>query len=247
MGRIVLELELPVPSIEKQRAIVKEYQAVTDRIKLNEQLNQKLEETAQAIYKHKCIKEFQKEGDQTYLDHLIEFAPKHTIKKGNVSSYVEMASLQERRMSLNNVIKRPYSAGSKFANGDTLFARITPCLENGKTAFVDCLESGEVGFGSTEFIVLRAKPGVSPFWVYLLARSENFRQYAISSMIGSSGRQRVHVDYLREFRVTSLEASEMEVFNESMRPIFTHVREKNKENDILRSLKSALLSMMTSV
>lgn len=241
------EVELPVPSIEKQRAIVKEYQAVTNRIKLNEQINQKLEETAQAIYKHKCIKEFQKEGDQTYLDHLIEFAPKHTIKKGNVSSYVEMASLQERRMSLNNVIKRPYSAGSKFANGDTLFARITPCLENGKTAFVDCLESGEVGFGSTEFIVLRAKPGVSPFWVYLLARSENFRQYAISSMIGSSGRQRVHVDYLREFRVTSLEASEMEVFNESMRPIFTHVREKNKENDILRSLKSALLSMMTSV
>jgi len=86
----------------------------------------------------------------------------------------------------------PFNGGSKFRNGDTIMARITPCLENGKTAQVSILDDGEIGFGSTEFIVLRAKPGVSDKdFIYYLAMSPLLRDKAIKSMVGSSGRQRV--------------------------------------------------------
>lgn len=104
-----------------------------------------------------------------------------------------------------------YLGGAKFCNGDTLMARITPCLENGKTAFVDVLKDGEVAFGSTEFIVMRAKKGISdPQFVYYLAISPTFRDVAIKSMVGSSGRQRVQQSVLGELELTipSLEAQE---------------------------------------
>ena len=81
-------------------------------------------------------------------------------------------------------------------------ARITPCLENGKTAFIDVLRDGEVGFGSTEFIVLRAKPGITDEqYVYYLAISPTFRQIAIKSMVGSSGRQRIQQSVLDDMEI----------------------------------------------
>ncbi|MCI8652021.1 MAG: hypothetical protein HFF05_06265 [Oscillospiraceae bacterium] len=96
-----------------------------------------------------------------------------------------------------------FSGGSKFSNGDTIMARITPCLENGKTAFVDILAPDEIAFGSTEFIVMRAKSGVSdPQFVYYLATSPAFRSVAIQSMVGSSGRQRVQQSVLNELKLT---------------------------------------------
>jgi len=85
-----------------------------------------------------------------------------------------------------------YEGGSKFRNGDTLFARITPCLENGKTAYINSLNDNEIAFGSTEFIVARAIDGISlPLFVYYLLCSKKVRNIAIASMIGSSGRERV--------------------------------------------------------
>ena len=88
---------------------------------------------------------------------------------------------------------------TRFRNGDTLFARITPCLENGKTAFVQSLLKGVVGWGSTEFIVMRASPPVPPEYSYLLARDGAFREHAIQSMTGTSGRQRIQVDALAPY------------------------------------------------
>lgn len=91
-----------------------------------------------------------------------------------------------------------YTSGTKFRNGDTLLARITPCLENGKTAQVSILEEGEVGFGSTEFIVLREKPGISDRnFIYYLSISPKLRDIAIKSMTGTSGRQRAQVDVIK--------------------------------------------------
>jgi type I restriction enzyme S subunit len=95
-----------------------------------------------------------------------------------------------------------YSGGAKFCNGDTIMARITPCLENGKTAFVDILKDDEIGYGSTEYIVLRAKAGITdPQYVYYLATSPDFRRVAIKSMVGSSGRQRVQQSVLDKMLV----------------------------------------------
>jgi type I restriction enzyme S subunit len=102
-----------------------------------------------------------------------------------------MGSLANDSMLISNIKGRGGNSGSKFQNGDTLFARITPCLENGKTGFVQFLpDSTSVAFGSTEFIVLRSA-SLTPEFVYCLARSDEFRGVAIKSMSGASGRQRV--------------------------------------------------------
>lgn len=138
----------------------------------------------------------------------IDFNPRMSIKKGAVATKVAMDKLQPFTKRIPEVEKAAFSGGSKFRNGDTLMARITPCLENGKTAFVDILEKDEVAFGSTEFIVLRAKEGISnPQFIYYLAISPSFRNVAIKSMVGSSGRQRVQQSVLEEFvlKVPSLQ------------------------------------------
>lgn len=81
-----------------------------------------------------------------------------------------------------------FSGGTKFRNGDTIMARITPCLENGKISKVSILDDGEVGFGSTEYIVFRSKEGVNEDFMYYLVCSPFVREPAIKSMVGSSGR-----------------------------------------------------------
>ena len=91
----------------------------------------------------------------------------------------------------------PYTGGAKFTNGDTIMARITPCLENGKHAYVSCLNEGEIAYGSTEYIVLCGKNGVSDNeFVYYLSHTPQFVNTAIKSMVGSSGRQRAQVPVL---------------------------------------------------
>ena len=95
-----------------------------------------------------------------------------------------------------------FTGGSKFRNGDTIMARITPCLENGKTAMVNILNENEVGFGSTEYIVFRAKDKLTtPDFVYYLVRSPLIREPAIKSMVGSSGRQRVQTNVVENLEI----------------------------------------------
>lgn len=125
--------------------------------------------------------------------------PKTSISKGNVVKKIGMEKLTPFCRKIGGFTEESYSSGTKFQNGDTLLARITPCLENGKTAFVDILEEGEIAFGSTEFIVLRKKEGVSDaLFLYYLAISPDFRERAISLMNGTSGRQRVEAIPLGE-------------------------------------------------
>ena len=138
----------------------------------------------------------------------IEFNPRMSIKKGTIATKVAMDKLQPFTKRIPETEKAVFSGGSKFRNGDTIMARITPCLENGKTAFVDILGENEVAFGSTEFIVMRAKEGISdPQFIYYLATSPSFRNIAIKSMVGSSGRQRVQQSVLNDLimKVPSLD------------------------------------------
>ena len=138
----------------------------------------------------------------------IEFNPRMRIQKGTIATKVTMDKLQPFTKRIPETEKAVFSGGSKFQNGDTIMARITPCLENGKTAFVDVLGEDEIAFGSTEFIVMRAKEGVSdPQFIYYLAISPSFRNIAIKSMVGSSGRQRVQQSVLDDLvlKVPSLE------------------------------------------
>lgn len=238
------DVELPVPSIEEQQKIIDDYNVVKDRFNLNKKLMAKLEKTAFALFNEMFpIHGHEIENEYTVLNELIDFNPKHTIKKNVSTTYVEMANVSENYMSINDSIVRPFSSGSKFKNMDTLLARITPCLENGKTAFVDFLDDDEVAFGSTEFIVMRSKDKckLSPYWIYCLAKNENFRSYAISSMTGSSGRQRVHSDYLKEYRVNAESLECMNRFHYLATPLFSLISASHAENQRLKQLEELLL------
>nr|WP_110436546.1 restriction endonuclease subunit S [Butyricicoccus sp. GAM44] len=133
----------------------------------------------------------------------IDFNPRLSIKKGNIATKVAMDKLKPFTKKIPETEKAEFNGGAKFCNGDTVMARITPCLENGKTAYVDMLDDGEIGFGSTEFIVMRAKTGISdPQFVYYTAINPVFRNVAIKSMVGSSGRQRVQQSVLEELELS---------------------------------------------
>lgn len=133
------------------------------------------------------------------LKDFIDFNPRETLPKGQLAKKVAMEKLRPFCRDIEEFEVAKYSGGAKFRNGDTLLARITPCLENGKTAQVRFLNDGEVGFGSTEYIVLRAKEGVSDSdYIYYLSTSPKLREIAIQSMVGSSGRQRVQQDVLEK-------------------------------------------------
>lgn len=133
----------------------------------------------------------------------IDFNPRLSPKKGDIATKVAMDKLKPFTKKIPETEKAEFNSGAKFCNGDTVMARITPCLENGKTAYVDMLDDGEIGFGSTEFIVMRAKTGISdPQFVYYTAISPVFRNVAIKSMVGSSGRQRVQQSVLEELELS---------------------------------------------
>lgn len=139
---------------------------------------------------------------KTYsLGDFAEINPKISLKQGQEYSFVEMKDLDATFKYVSPSTKKELKGGSKFQNGDTLFARITPCLENGKICQVKNLENN-LGFGSTEFLVFRGRKNISDSdFVYYLSRSEFVKNNAIQLMTGSSGRQRVEKSTLAELEV----------------------------------------------
>lgn len=126
------------------------------------------------------------------LKDFIEFNPKEKMIKNKKYRKISMDQIAPFTRYVESNTFYIYKGGSKFRNGDTIFARITPCLENGKTSFVSSLNNNEVAFGSTEFIIARARANISlPLFVFYLLTTENIRSKAIISMTGSSGRERV--------------------------------------------------------
>jgi len=135
------------------------------------------------------------------LKNFIDFNPKEILSK-DIHRKISMDQLKPFCRHIISENYEMFTGGSKFRNGDTIMARITPCLENGKTAYVNCLNNNEVAFGSTEFIVARAKEGVSlPLFVYYLLCSSPIRNTAILSMTGSSGRERVQQFMLDNYEI----------------------------------------------
>ena len=130
-----------------------------------------------------------------------EINPRISLKQGNEYSFVEMKDLDATFKYVTLSVKKELKGGAKFENGDTLFARITPCLENGKICQVKELENND-GFGSTEFLIFRGKENISDTdFVYYLMRSDYVRNNAIQMMSGTSGKQRVEKSALEEFEI----------------------------------------------
>ena len=161
----------------------------------------------------------------------IDFNPRESMSKGVVAKKIAMERLQPFTRDIPSYETASFNGGAKFRNGDTLMARITPCLENGKTAQVNILDDNEVGFGSTEFIVLRARPNISDKdFIYYLAISPILRDKAIKSMVGSSGRQRVQQGVLDDTEFLAPPLSEQIVIGRTLRALDDKVANNAKIN-----------------
>lgn len=135
------------------------------------------------------------------ISDIAKINPRESIRKGTRAKKIPMDIIRPFTRDIPSYQIEEYKGGTKFRNMDTIMARITPCLENGKTAQVRCLDNGEVGFGSTEYIVFRAKEGTDPDYLYYLVCSPLVRDPAIKSMVGSSGRQRVQTDVVLNLQI----------------------------------------------
>jgi type I restriction enzyme S subunit len=178
---------------------------------------------------------------------LIEFNPSEPLRKDTEAPYLEMAALPTSGSWPEPPILRPFGSGMRFRNGDTLLARITPCLENGKTAFVQCLPDNTVGWGSTEYIVMRPKAPVPPEFGYLLARDATFREQAIRSMTGTSGRQRVQADSVATFKLAAPRHEAVwDAFSRVVGPIFISIKDNAEAIATLAKLRDTLLPKLIS-
>lgn len=190
-------MSITLPPLPVQKRIAAVLGALDDKIELNRKMNKNLEEQAQALFKSWFVDfepwggKMPKEWKRGCVGDIAEVNPIRSLKKYEIATCVEMADLSTNCSYPDRSNAKKYNGGMKFKNGDTLMARITPCLENGKAAFVNFLADGEVGFGSTEYITLCSKTEAPNELFYFLVRDSNFVRYATLHMAGSSGRQRV--------------------------------------------------------
>ncbi len=176
----------------------------------------------------------------------MEINPRTTLSKEGEKPYLSMSYLSENSMVIKGNEYRSGNSGTKFKNSDTLFARITPSLENGKTGYVQFLDDeNPIGFGSTEFIVLRSKT-LTPEYVYCLARSENFRANAIKSMTGATGRQRVQNSCFDNYFFAQPSEDALKQFTNIVRPMFELINLLHRKNLNLRQQRDLLLPKLIS-
>ncbi len=182
----------------------------------------------------------------TPLPEAIEVNPTRKLSKGELAPYLDMKSMPTQGHRPDGWIYREFNSGTKFIQGDTLLARITPCLENGKTAFVNFLPDGKIGWGSTEYIVLRPKQPLPVEFGYFLARSDELRMHSIANMTGSSGRQRVPADCFSSFLLTVPTEEVAKKFGQVVIPLMRLIRSNSEQSMSLASTRDALLPRLLS-
>lgn len=229
-----------LPSLEEQKRVASILSSLDDKIDLLYQENKTLEAMAETLFRKWFIEDAKEEWEDGIIADLIDFNPHRKLSKGNKSPFLEMSNLNTSTYCPITWRDREFMSGTKFINGDALLARITPCLENGKTAYVDFLEEGQVGWGSTEFIVMRAKHGLHPFFSYIIAKYQDFRDFAESCMAGSSGRQRVDINNLMNYEIKIPEKKVIDVFNHSINYMVTKMHNNNDEIYSLTQIRNIL-------
>ncbi|KPQ24896.1 MAG: type I restriction enzyme, S subunit [Halomonas sp. HL-48] len=257
------EFPISLPPLTIQQRISAILSAYDDLIENNTRRIEILEEMARRLYeewfvhfrfpgheevsfKESELGEIPEGWEVRRLEDTVALNPRTKVPKDGEKWFVPMGALSESSMIVGSLERKPGNSGAKFQNGDTLVARITPCLENGKTGFVDFLpEDQPTACGSTEFIVLRSI-SLCPEMVYLLARSDRFRDVAIKSMSGATGRQRVRVESLVEFPVVQPDNATLEAFQRFVSPCFKQARTLALKNRNLRTQRDLLLPKLVS-
>lgn len=253
-------IKIDVPSLESQKNIADILSAYDDLIENNQKQIKLLEEAAQRLYKEwfvdlrfpgyentKIVDGVPEGWNWCKLEDAIQLDPKVTLTKERMKQFIPMSALSTSSMVLDEsqFTETTSNSGSKFQNGDTLLARITPCLENGKTAYVSGLKSDEGAVGSTEYIVMRAKT-INSYMVYLLARTDDFRQSAINSMSGSDGRQRVKSDKLKMLDYLHPTSELVEKFENVEETIFEKIYRLSKQMQQAKQARDLLLPKLMS-
>ncbi len=251
--------QIAVPDFDIQKKVAAVGLAYDDLIVANQRRIKLLEESARLLYRewfvllrfpgHEPVPVTNgvPEGwERKPVSEMIDANPKTPFPKDISRPFVGMEALSEDSMIIDVSDARPVSGGAKFRNGDTLLARITPCLENGKTGFVQFLEDDEAAAsGSTEFIVLRSRT-VNRYWIYCLARSDSFREHAINSMAGSDGRQRVNSKCFDKYLTLQPPSDVLQVFEENVSGVFAQVQSLTEYNRALRQARDMLLPKLMS-
>jgi type I restriction enzyme S subunit len=261
-GSTIEELEFVFPPYPEQRKIAVILGSLDDKIELNYEMNKTLEAIAQAIFenwfvdfepfKDKLIynKELGKKLPEGWeikpISEVIHVNPPRKLRKGTVARKISMSDLKPWQSWIESWSYEEYKGGPTFQNGDTLFARITPSLEHGKTALVLILDEREIAFGTTEFIVLAPKVIKSDYYVFCLARTRDVREKAIRAMSGSSGRQRVPDDIFDRILIPVPPEEVIKEFNNIASPLFEMITVNAKENLVLARIRDVLLPKLLS-
>ena len=251
-----------LPSLETQRAVLSVLNSIDGLIENNRRRIEVLEEMARAIYRewfvrfrfpgHQAARLVNSEHgltpegwDLAAASDVLLINPRIKLDKGVSHPFINMGDLSEKGMSCRPSEYRSGGSGSKFVVGDTLFSRITPCLQNGKTGLVQTLGDSEVGRGSTEFIVLRGRL-VGSAYTYCLARNEHFRAHAEASMSGASGRQRVRNECFDSYLIAVPPREVAQQFEQASQPMFARIRILTDETLTLVRLRDRLLPKLVT-
>ena len=240
----IKEFEIPYPSIEEQTAIAIFLSALDDKIEVNRQINDNLEQQAQATFNNIIANSANEKTVQ--LSEIAWLNPKRIIPKGTVARSIEMAHLPITGSFPSGWEMKEYNGGMKFQNGDTLMARITPCLENGKVAFINFLDDNEIAFGSTEYITLTPKREFAPEVLYFLVRNNDFVDFAVKNMNGSSGRQRVSADTIGTYELPDITQYELHMLETVAKESLTKIKYNSLENMRLAEIRDTLLPKLMS-
>ena len=237
------KIRLCLPSLQEQRRIASIVETINDKIENNIKINDNLQQQAFSVFDNLIANA---ENNDYTVSAYAFLNPKRTLAKNQVARSIDMSQLSTSGAFPSGWEMKPFNGGMRFTNGDTLLARITPCLENGKTAFIDFLDDGEVAFGSTEYIVLAPKNDTPPEMLYCLARYPAFVDYAVKNMNGSSGRQRVSAETVGQYRLPLFDKHSLVLFKEVVSPMFLKIRYNSLENMRLAELRDALLPKLMS-
>lgn len=244
---ILSAVPLVVPAPMVQRAIAEVLGSLDDKIAANTKLSDTSISLLEANFAALGLnRDPESDEDVIGIDELVELNPKVSTPVEAEPIYVAMQKLPVSNMSISAWERRPAKGGARFMNGDTLLARITPCLENRKTGFVDFLDDGQVGIGSTEFIVLRSHAGIPRALSYFIATSERFRIFAIRHMVGTSGRQRVSALDLTGYSVGKPDEGALAEFGDLAATTFRLMKSLTDENRTLAATRDALLLQLMS-
>lgn len=238
-GNTMKSIKVCVPvDIDEQRRIGAVLSAIDDKIELNTAINENLEQQAYLLLEqmlstpHDAV---------CCLSDIANINPRYTLSKGTEARYIDMSQLSTTTSFPDGWTFRAYNGGMKFKNQDTIMARITPCLENGKTAYIDFLANDEIAFGSTEYIVLSPKDNIPPELLYCIVRNPDFRSYATVNMNGSSGRQRVSGEIIGKYEIPQFTEDELAYLESVACPLFKQITENSLQNRNLSALRDTLL------